>query len=133
MKQTEFAEHVKETLQGNTSVIGLAVAGSWLSKDLDEFSDLDLIIVTKEKIGGDKARMLEYAKRFKGFLSGFTGEHVGEPRLLICLYDDPLLHVDIKFLTLDEFASRIEAPIILMDTADQLKHVSSGASASNLV
>jgi hypothetical protein len=30
-------------------------------------------------------------------LVGFTGEHVGEPRVLICLYGPPVLHVDLKF------------------------------------
>src|SRR5690606_4243979 len=42
-------------------------------------------------------------------------EHVGEPRLLICLYDNPLLHVDLKFVTLEEFHLRIETPTILFD------------------
>ncbi|HKO81433.1 MAG TPA: hypothetical protein VJU78_13600, partial [Chitinophagaceae bacterium] len=55
--------------------------------------------------------------------SAFTGEHVGEPRLLICLYDDPLLHVDIKFLTPAEFDSRVENPAILYDANQQLKDI----------
>lgn len=56
-------------------------------------------------------------------MSGFTGEHVGEPRLLICLYDDPLLHVDIKFLTLEEFESRIESPVLLIDKGEKLANI----------
>jgi hypothetical protein len=56
-------------------------------------------------------------------LSAFTGEHVGEPRLLICLYDNPLLHVDIKFVTLEEFGTRVETPVILFDRNSQLKQV----------
>lgn len=67
--------------------------------------------------------MLEYAKKLGNFLSGFTGEHVGEPRLLICLYDDPLLHVDIKFLTLEEFESRIESPVLLIDKGEKLANI----------
>jgi hypothetical protein len=65
--------------------------------------------------------MLTYARRFGNFLSGFTGEHVGEPRVLICLYDNPLLHVDIKFLTVPEFTKRIENPDILFDPYGQLQ------------
>jgi hypothetical protein len=42
---------------------------------------------------------------------------------MICLYDDPLLHVDIKFLTLEEFHKRVEDPVILFDTNDQLKNI----------
>jgi hypothetical protein len=121
MKQIEFAERAKNILTNDKSVIGLAVGGSWLTDEIDEFSDLDLILVTKEKISDNKTKMFDFAKRFGNFLSGFTGEHVGEPRLLICLYDNPLLHVDIKFVTLDEFHSRIETPIILLDTEGKLK------------
>ena len=43
--------------------------------------------------------------------------------MLICLYKDPLLHVDIKFLTLDEFESRVEEPVVLWDIDGQLQAV----------
>lgn len=112
MIQREFADKAKTILEPDDNVIGLAVADSWLTNEIDEFSDLDLILVTKQKISNDKNLMLDYAKRLGNFLSGFTGEHVGEPRVLICLYNKPLLHVDIKFVTLDEFHSRIETPIL---------------------
>ncbi len=119
----KFAENVVEVVKDDETIIGLAVAGSWLTNEIDEFSDLDLILVTKEKVGADKLKMLEYAKRFGHFLSGFTGEHVGEPRVFICLYDNPLLHVDIKFVTLQEFRERIETPVILLDKGEQLQRV----------
>lgn len=115
MIQAEFAYRAKSILETDDNVIGLAAGGSWLTQQVDEFSDLDLILVTKEKISGDKGRMIAYAKRLGDFLSGFTGEHVGETRVLICLYDNPLLHVDIKFLTLEELIPRIETPVILLD------------------
>lgn len=121
--QQEFAQKCVNILRKDESVIGLAVAGSWLTNEIDEFSDLDLILITKQKISHDKSLMIAYAQKLGDFLSGFTGEHVGEPRVLICLYDNPLLHVDIKFLTLEEFAHRIENPIILLDTDKQLQQI----------
>jgi hypothetical protein len=113
--QRAFAYQAKAILEPDDNVIGLAAAGSWLSDELDEFSDLDLILVTRQKVSHSKDLMLDYAKRLGNFLSGFTGEHVGEPRVLICLYHHPLLHVDIKFLTLEEFHARIETPHLLLD------------------
>jgi predicted nucleotidyltransferase len=113
--QRAFAYQAKAILESDDNVIGLAVAGSWLTDELDEFSDLDLIVVTRQKVSHSKELMLDYAKKMGSFLSGFTGEHVGEPRVLICLYDHPLMHVDIKFLTLDEFHTRIETPHLLLD------------------
>lgn len=123
MVQKQFANNVMELIKGDESIVGLAVAGSWITNEIDEFSDLDLILVTKDRIGGDKAGMLAYAERFGQLLSGFNGEHVGEPRVLICLYDNPLLHVDIKFVTPDEFRQRIETPVILLDKTGQLKSI----------
>ncbi len=121
MIQQEFVDSAKKILAVDQEVIGLAVGGSWVTNEIDEFSDLDLIIVTKKKISDDKSKMLDYATRLGNFLSGFTGEHVGEPRLLICLYDNPLLHVDIKFLTLGEIPLRVETPAVLLDTDGQLQ------------
>jgi predicted nucleotidyltransferase len=121
MIQKQFAEKAKQILADDENVIGLAVGGSWITNEMDEYSDLDLVLVTKKKIPDDKNSMLAYAEKLGNFLCGFTGEHVGEPRLLICLYENPLLHVDIKFLTLQEFHTRVETPVILLDKDDQLE------------
>lgn len=123
MIQKLFAEKVSKIVAKDETLIGLAVAGSWLTNEIDEFSDLDLILVTKEKITDDKTRMIDYASQYGPLLSAFTGEHVGEPRLLICLYNDPLLHVDIKFVTLQEFGERIETPVLLSDSQGLLQQV----------
>jgi len=106
-------------LESDPTVIGLAAGGSLASNELDQYSDLDLILVTNDKVSGKEA-MVPYAARFGNLLSAFTGEHVSEPRLLICLYSDPLLHVDIKFLTLTELYPRVEEPVLLLDKDKQL-------------
>ncbi|KUO09263.1 hypothetical protein [Streptomyces sp. DSM 15324] len=48
-------------------------------------------------------------------MAGFTGEHVGEPRVIITLVGPPLLHVDFKFVRASDFAERTEDPEILRD------------------
>lgn len=123
MTHATFLRNIVETIQKDPSITGLAIGGSRLTKETDEFSDLDLVLVTAERIAGDKEKMRAYAASFGHLLSAFTGDHVGEPRLLICLYDDPLLHVDIKFLTPAEFHQRVEDPEILHDPAAQLKTI----------
>lgn len=129
MIQKQFAQQIVKAIKSDASVIGLAAGGSWLTNELDEYSDLDLILVTKELVSNDKSKMLAYAKRFGSLLNAFTGEHVGEPRVLICLYDNPLLHVDIKFLTLPEVHSLIELPAVLHDTDEQLKKAMDASGA----
>jgi predicted nucleotidyltransferase len=121
MIQSQFAEKITAIVKNDTSVTGLAVAGSWLTNEIDDYSDLDLILVTTEKVSHDKNKMLAYAHQYGELLTAFTGEHVGEPRLLICLYNNPLLHVDIKFLTIAEFRTRIETPFLLFDRDGQLQ------------
>ena len=123
MIQQHFINRALGIVNQDDSILGLTVGGSWLTKEIDEYSDLDLVLVTKEKVSDDPGMMFSYASSIGKLLSAFTGEHVGEPRLLICLYDDPLLHVDIKFLTLDEFKSRVEEPVILYDTNQQLENI----------
>lgn len=125
-----FLRHATDVLNADPEVAGFAVGGSYASGEMDDYSDLDLILVTRERIAGNKERMIDYAKRLGHFLSGFTGEHVGEPRVLICLYEQPLLHVDIKFLTLDEFESRVEDPVLLIDREGVLQLIMNQHPAS---
>lgn len=56
MMQKEFAGKVVDIVKNDSNVIGLAVAGSWITNELDEYSDLDLILITKKKISGDKEK-----------------------------------------------------------------------------
>jgi hypothetical protein len=123
-----FIESAEAILRADDNVLGLAIGGSWLTKEMDEYSDLDLVVVLKNKIAG-KEEMISYSSRLGILLNAFTGDHVGEPRLLICLFDDPLLHVDIKFLTLSELETRIEDPEIIFDRDNQLADVISSTSA----
>jgi hypothetical protein len=59
----------------------------------------------------------------------FTGEHVGEPRLLICLYSPPLLHVDLKFISVSDAGRRVEDPVILWERDGQLTAVLNESAA----
>ncbi|MEW6708188.1 MAG: aminoglycoside 6-adenylyltransferase [Candidatus Riflebacteria bacterium] len=111
----KFVAAVIEKIKADPGCIGLAAGGSWINNQIDEFSDIDLILVTASSISHDFQLMYNYAQGFGNLLNAFTGEHVGEKRLLICIYDDPLVHVDIKFITLEELAFRVEDPVILWD------------------
>jgi hypothetical protein len=54
-------------------------------------------------------------------LASFTGEHVGEPRLLICLYEEPLLHVDLKLVVVEDLAERVEDPAVLWQKDERVQ------------
>jgi len=124
-----FARHAAETFSKDEQVLGLAAGGSWITGELDDYSDLDLVLVTQERIAPDLDAMRAVAGRLGTLLSSFLGDHVGEPRLLICLYDQPLLHIDLKFLTLPEFGQRVENPVVLFEREQALSGVLAAAEA----
>ncbi len=112
-----FLSSAIDQLQRDTRIVGIAAGGSFLSDSMDEFSDLDLVIAVEpnncESIMADRHRI---AGSLGLLLAAFTGEHVGESRLLVCLYDgSPILHVDLKFLTLPDLAQRVEHPFVLWE------------------
>ncbi|AUT03307.1 oxalate:formate antiporter [Nostoc sp. CENA543] len=117
-----FLEKMLNKLQTDERLLGVAIAGSYLSGEMDEYSDLDLIIVIDDVYYHNILQEREiFASQFSSLLAAFTGEHVGEPRLLICLYDHPLLHVDFKFLRLQEFfTDRVENPAVLWEKENLL-------------
>lgn len=118
-----FISKAIEYIQQDSDTVGLAAGGSWASGELDDYSDLDLVLVTTQKIAPDTGKMQEYAAKLGSVLASFRGDHVGEPRLLIVLYENALLHVDIKFLTPDEFHHRVEDPTILWERDQALTSI----------
>ncbi len=115
-----FINNAIAVLQESPNMVGLAIAGSRITNETDSFSDLDLVLISTTPIANDSTQMKAVAHQLGTVLSAFTGEHVGEPRVLICLYDNPLLHVDIKFLTPDEFYQRVENPVVMWERDNQL-------------
>lgn len=97
-------------------MVALTLGGSAVVGEIDEFSDLDFVVVCRDD--GQPALLAEarqFALRLGALLASFIGEHVGEPRLLICLYGPPLLHVDLKFVALSDLRHRVEEGLVLWE------------------
>ncbi len=120
----QFLDSALPKLRADERLLGVAAGGSWNTGRLDEYSDLDLAVVTRNDCFAQvmQARV-QLAERLHPLLAAFTGEHVGEPRLLICLYRSPLLHVDLKFVSLEDFATRVEDPAVLWERDGTLSAV----------
>jgi tRNA-Thr(GGU) m(6)t(6)A37 methyltransferase TsaA len=109
-------------LSADPRLVGVAAGGSYLTGAMDEFSDLDLVVaVEPAAYPSVLADRLRIAGGLGPLLAGFTGEHVGEPRVLICLYGPPLLHVDLKFVSLADVADRVEDPAVLWEREGRLR------------
>ncbi|HVJ63116.1 MAG TPA: nucleotidyltransferase domain-containing protein [Tahibacter sp.] len=111
-----FLDAAVAQLARDRRLVGVAAGGSYLSDTMDAQSDLDLVVVTEPDAHATvMTQRHDIAASLGPLLCAFTGEHVGEPRLLVCLYDAPLLHVDLKFVALPDVALRVEDPAILFD------------------
>jgi hypothetical protein len=102
--------------QADERIRGVALGGSAVGGAIDAFSDVDAVIVCADDALAD---LLAAGPAFAGglgpLLAAFTGEHVGEPRLLVCLFGAPLLHVDLKFVGVSDLPRRIEDPVVLWE------------------
>jgi len=126
-----FLERALVALPRDTRLAGVAAAGSFARAVVDEHSDLDLVIAVE-------APHLDDVMRDRGAIAGalgpllaaFTGEHVGAPHLLICLYGPPLLHVDLKFIALSDAAQRVDENVVLWERDGRLSATLATANAS---
>lgn len=126
----EFWSRAEPILRRDERLVGAMAAGSAITGEMDEYSDLDLVLVVNPKdYDAVLANHVDYPSRFDGLLSAFVGHHVGEPRLVIALFENPLVHVDFKFVTPDTLKDRIETPIILFERDGQLSKLLQGGSA----
>ncbi|CAH0121452.1 MULTISPECIES: nucleotidyltransferase domain-containing protein [unclassified Paenibacillus] len=120
----QFITQVKEKLSQDHRFLGLLAGGSMMTGTMDEYSDLDLVAVYDSAYRQEiMNQRLNIAEGMGKLLSAFTGEHVGEPRLVICLYGPEPLHVDLKFVTLAELAIRIENPLILWEREADIRTI----------
>jgi hypothetical protein len=95
---------------------GAAIGGSYLSGRMDEYSDLDLlVVVASDQWDRTLQNLGRIAQSFGSLIWSFSGEHVGVPSMLICLYGPHLLHVDLKFLIAAQLEKRVEDPVVLWD------------------
>lgn len=116
-----FLETALKQLKDDRRIQGAAVGGSYLLDQLDEYSDLDLVLyISSEHYALVMQERQTIAANLGPLIESFSGEHVGEPRLLICLYGPPLLHVDLKFVSMDDLQDKVENPIILWEREQQL-------------
>jgi len=111
-----LVRRVIDAAKGERRVVGLALGGSAVVGGIDQFSDLDFVVVCRPE---DQASLLSDARQFAArvghLLASFTGEHIGEPRLLVCLYGPPLQHVDLKVVSISDLALRVEDGIVIWE------------------
>ncbi|MDR2616131.1 MAG: oxalate:formate antiporter [Oscillospiraceae bacterium] len=113
--QQRFINTASPTLERDKRLAGVALGGSYIKREtMDEFSGLDFLVAVREEFWEEVLRdRVNIAKGLGTLLASFTGEHIQRPELLICLYDEPLMHVDLSFVKLSDAGARYDDPVIL--------------------
>ncbi len=110
----ELAAAARDRAVRDPRVAGLVVGGSVARGTADQYSDLDLVIVCEDETYPEVlATAHELAESLGPLLVAFTGEHVGEPRLLVALYDAGPRHVDLKFVSVRDLGTRVEDGLVV--------------------
>ena len=94
-------------------IVGVALDGAYARGTMDEYSDLEFIIAVEptafSEVVSEKEKI---AESIGNLLAAFPGTHIQRPDFLICMYGDPIMHVDLKFVPLDKIGVRMDEPVI---------------------
>ncbi|MGH6862281.1 MAG: hypothetical protein ACRECY_18705 [Phyllobacterium sp.] len=113
-RHASYLDTIIRKLSSDRRFVALLAGGSLVHGEFDDYSDLDLIpVVQADDYDCVLSERHSIAAGVDTLLAAFTGEHVGEPRLLICLYGPELLHVDLKFVIPSALNHMVEHPKIL--------------------
>ncbi|WP_260260483.1 oxalate:formate antiporter [Vibrio intestinalis] len=118
-------ERIVDVLSLDSRFIGIGCSGSFASDSMDQYSDLDIVIaVDPDHFHEVMEQRFEILQQFDDMLAAFTGEHVGEPRLIVSVFGgDDLLHVDFKFVALPDAAKRVDDTQVLWQRGTALSDV----------
>jgi len=107
-RHQEFLDRVVPRIAAEERVTAVALSGSLAHGSPDAFSDVDLVLAVPDELhAAVMADRLSLIASWTDLLVGFTGEHVGEPRLIVTLVGPPVLHVDFTFLPESQFAQAV--------------------------
>jgi predicted nucleotidyltransferase len=116
-----FLNDVLPRIEGDSRIVGVAAGGSIANGAPDHYSDVDLVVAVDDGSFNElMSERLALINSWVPLVAGFTGEHVGEPRLIITLIGPELLHVDFKFVRLSDVAVRVDALTVLWERDGRL-------------
>lgn len=115
---------IADSFSQDTRIEGIGVSGSYASDSMDKYSDLDLVIaISPTHFEEVMSSRFELINKIEGKVAAFTGEHVGEPRLIIALFKPHAIHVDFKFVSLPDAAVRVDDTKVIWDRSGLLTKV----------
>ncbi|SDD83262.1 nucleotidyltransferase domain-containing protein [Glycomyces harbinensis] len=122
-----FLEEVLPRIERDERIVAVAAAGSIANGRPDEHSDVDLVLaVEDDRFDSVLPERIDLVRSWTPLVAAFTGEHVGEPRLIIAVVGPPLLHVDFKFVRVSDVGDRVDGLRVLWERDGRLSAVLAG-------
>ncbi len=126
--QRTLLNTIARATEADSRFRAVLIAGSVATGRTDRHSDLDLVLVCEPEVSpAVLTERVSLAEQYGDLLAAFTGEHVGEPRLLVCLYAVPgsqgeqhLVHVDLKFVVASDAVKRVDDVVALWSRDEAL-------------
>jgi hypothetical protein len=116
-----FVDELIPRIRTDSRIVGVAAGGSLANGTPDEYSDVDLVLAVEDADFDEvMAQRQALIASWAPVVAGFTGEHVGEPRLIITLVGPPLLHVDVKFVRIADAGARVDDLRVLWERDGRL-------------
>ncbi|MFI9488443.1 nucleotidyltransferase domain-containing protein [Promicromonospora sp. NPDC052451] len=126
-----FLDGLLPRVRSDSRIVGVAAGGSVANGVPDEYSDVDLVLAVEDDAFDQVMReRLALIEAWSPLVAGFTGEHVGEPRLIITLMGPEALHVDFKFVRYTDFTSRVDELQVLWERDGRLSTALAATSPS---
>lgn len=118
-------QRLVDALSQDARFCGIGVSGSYASNTMVQYSDLDLVIaidpIHYEEVMEQRFQILN---QFDDLLAAFTGEHVGEPRLIVSVFGEAeIVHVDFKFVSLPDAAQRVDNTQVVWERGSLLSDI----------
>ncbi|OAN11591.1 oxalate:formate antiporter [Photobacterium jeanii] len=125
----QLLEQILSVFTQDSRIVGIGASGSFASNTMDKYSDLDLVIAVEpahfQEVMNQRFDLID---KVEGKVAAFTGEHVGEPRLVIAMFAPDAIHVDFKFVALPDAAVRVDDTQVLWERENRLTQVFAGAT-----
>lgn len=116
-----FLNEISSHSHDDARIVGIAASGSIANGQPDQNSDVDLVLAVEDdefdRVLSERTSLIA---SWVPLVAGFTGEHVGEPRVIISIVGPPLLHVDFKFVRISDVAQRIDNLLVLWERDGRL-------------
>lgn len=122
-KHKQLLVKILNAFASDKRICGVGISGSYIYNNMDEYSDLDLVIAIDdqhyESFFSDRFPIIE---SIEGNIASFSGEHVGEPRLIISLFEPHTIHVDFKIVSISDAPIRVDEVAVLWERNKELSN-----------